>query len=183
MSAKDTLRLLLPVALGGDHAADLELDATHLDTAQACGDTMLAEMFPYQAAVLLIDWERVVGITPVADEPLQLRRDRVVRKLREYGELSIPYFQRLAQALGYAVAIVEPVPFMAGWGAASDELLAAEVISQWGVEISNQPTYAFRAGESAVGERLLWWDSQTTLEELFREMKPAHTFVYFSYII
>ena len=178
-----TLRLLFPVELGGDHDADLALDAKHLDIAQASAETLLAEMFPDTTNQLLADWDRVLGITPGADDPLQYRRDRVIQKVREKGGLSIPYFRRLAESLGYVVEIVEPVPFMAGWGAAGDELLAASVEYQWGLEIYNLPIYEFRAGESTAGEMLGWWDSQVTLEELFGELKPAHTFVYFSYII
>lgn len=178
----DTLRLLFPIELGGEHAADLALDAKHLDTAQASADTLLSEIFPDATALLLTDWERVLGLTPAAEEPLQLRREKVVRKIRERGGLSIPYFTAMAEALGYVVKVVEPLPFMAGWGAAGDELFDDTIIYQWGLEIYNQPIYEFRAGESAVGEMLTWWDSQVYLEELFRELKPAHTFVYFSYI-
>ena len=181
--AKDTLRLLFPIELGGDHDADLDLDAKHLDTAQASAETLLAEMFPDQAAALLVDWERVLGTGPGPDDPLQYRRDKVVRKIREKSGLSIPYFTTLAESLGYVVKIVEPLPFMAGWGAAGDELFDDSVVYQWGLEIYNQPIYEFRANGSAAGEMLSWWDSQTLIEELFRELKPAHTFVYFSYII
>ncbi len=180
---KDTLRLLFPVELGGDHDADLAMDAKHLDIAQASAENMLAEMFPNTTSQLLVDWERVLAISPGADDPLQYRRDKVVRKIRELGGLSISYFARLAESLGYVVKIVEPVPFMAGWGAAGDELFGDSVVYQWGLEIYNQPIYEFLADGSAAGEMLSWWDSQTLLEELFRELKPAHTFVYFSYII
>ncbi len=185
MSAKaniDTLRLLFPVELGGEHDADLALDAKHLDTAQASADTLLAEVFPDTTDGLLTSWERVLGLTPGADDPLQFRREKVVRKIRERGGLSIPYFTALAQTLGYVVEIVEPLPFMAGWGAAGDELFDDTIIYLWGLGIYNQPIYEFRASESAAGEMLTWWDSQTYLEGLFRELKPAHTFVYFSYI-
>lgn len=182
-STKDTLRLLFPVELGGDHAADLALDAKHLDKAQTSAEVLLVEMFPDQAAVTLVDWERVLDIHPGADDPLQYRRDKVVRKIREKGGLSIPYFARLAESLGYVFKIVEPVPFMAGWGVAGDELFDDLIVYQWGLEIYNQPIYEFRANGSAAGEMLSWWDSQTLIEELFRELKPAHTFVYFSYII
>lgn len=182
VKALDTLRLLFPVELGGDHDADLTLDARGLDTAQANAEILLAEMFPDQAAVLLVDWERVVGITPGMDEPLQLRREAIVRKIRDRGGLSVAYFASLAASMGYVVNIAEPLPFMAGWGAAGDELFSDVVVYQWGLEIHNQPIYEFRAGESTAGEMLSWWNQQAWLEEVFRELKPAHTFVYFSYI-
>lgn len=176
------LQLLFPLELGGEHAADQVLEAKHLDAAEANGEALLLEMYPDQAETLLADWERVCGFSATGDDPFQSRRDRVVNKLRERGGLSIPYFTQLAQTLGYEIEIVEPVPFMAGWGAASDELFDDEIRYQWGVEISNQPVYEFRAGESVAGERLLWWDALAYLETLFRALKPAHTFVYFSYL-
>lgn len=178
---EDILRLLFPVELGGDHDADLALDAKHLDTAQASGETLLAEMFPDTTNQLLVDWERVLGITPGVDDPLQYRRDRVVQKIREKGGLSIPYFTRLAEALGYVVEIVEPVPFMSDWGCADDELFDETVVYQWGLTIYNQPIYEFCADTSCADELLLWFNEQTVLEELFRQLKPAHTYVYFSY--
>lgn len=178
---KDTLRLLFPVELGGDHDADLALDAKHLDIAQASAETLLTEMFPDTTSQLLADWERVLGITPGADDPLQYRRDRVVQKIREKGGLSIPYFIRLAESLGSVVEIVEPVPFMSDWGCADDELFDETVVYQWGLKIYNQPIYEFCADTSCADELLLWFNEQTVLEELFKQLKPAHTYVYFSY--
>ncbi|MDR3631549.1 MAG: DUF2313 domain-containing protein [Desulfocapsaceae bacterium] len=181
-SNKDALSLLFPLELTGDHEADLQIDADSLDRAQASAEVLLAEVFADQAAVLLTDWERVVGIMPGPDDPLQFRRDQVVRKIRDRGGLSVSYFLSLAQALGYEVQIIEPVPFMAGWGGAGDTIYSSTIDSQWGVEIANQPVYNFRAGESAAGEPLTWWNSQTFLEDLFQELKPAHTYVYFVYL-
>lgn len=178
---EDTLRLLFPVELGGDHDADLALDAKHLDIAQASAETLLTEMFPDTTNQLLADWERVLGITPDADGPLQYRRDRVVQKIREKGGLSIPYFLRVAESLGYVVEIVEPVPFMSDWGCADDELFDETVVYQWGLKIYNQPIYEFCADTSCADELLLWFNEQTVLEELFKQLKPAHTYVYFSY--
>lgn len=178
----DTLRLLFPLEMDGEHDPDQILEARQLDRAQGNGEALRVEMFPDGAEALLSAWERVCDIAAAEDEPLQYRRDNVVRKLRERGGLSIPYFLGLAQALGYIAEIVEPMPFMAGWGAAGDELFEDTIIYQWGLEIYNQPVYKFRAGDSAAGETLTWWNSQTYLEALVKELKPAHTDVYFSYI-
>jgi uncharacterized protein YmfQ (DUF2313 family) len=181
MSAEPTLRLLFPIELGGEHAADIAIDAAHLDAAQQSGEALLTEMRPDQTARLLTDWERVLGIVPGSDEPLQFRREQVVRTIRGRGGLSRGYFIGLAATLGYTIEIVEPVPFMVGWGRIGDRLNGSVVCHQWGVRISGQPVYRFRVGVSAMGERLLWWQSQTLLEDIIRELKPAHTFVYFIY--
>jgi uncharacterized protein YmfQ (DUF2313 family) len=180
-SHKDVLRLLFPIELGGDHDADLELEGKYLDQAQAAADELQREMYPELAYRLLPCWERVCDITPAEDEPLQSRRDKVVKKIRERGGLSLPYFKRLAETLGYTIEIEKPIEFMAGWGCADDTLYIEDIVFQWGGKISGVAVYEFRAGESTAGEPLLWWEEQTYLESLFEELKPAHTYVYFTY--
>lgn len=177
----NVLRLLFPVELGGDHDADLELEGKSLDTAQSVADQLLQEMFPDRALWLLPRWEAVLGINPEEDEPLQSRRDKVVKKIRERGGLSLPYFKRLIETLGYQVEIEKLVPFMAGWSSAGDTIYDESILHLWGTKILNQPVYEFRAGESAAGESLLWWNPQTYLENMLVDLKPAHTYVYFSY--
>lgn len=181
MSLDQTLRHLFPLDLGGTHQADLEHDGRMLLVAQSRAEVLLFEMVADTAAELLTDWERVLGLVPGTASPLQARRDRAVQKLRERGGLSRAYFIGLAAAMGFTITIEEPLPTMAGWLAASDELMAPETVHQWGVAISGQPVYAFRAGESVAGEHLLWWNSQSILEGIFISLKPAHTAVYFSY--
>ncbi|MDH5298116.1 MAG: YmfQ family protein [Desulfobulbaceae bacterium] len=171
----------MPLALGGVFDDDVAVESAHLDSAEANGDALLLEMYPDTTASLLPDWERVLALTPGDDEPLQSRRAKVVRKLRERGGLSIPYWLRLAESLGYEVEIVEPTPSMANWLCADDELFDEVVDYQWGLVIKNQPVYEFCAGESCAGEPLLWFESQTYLEELFTRLKPGHTDVYFVY--
>lgn len=181
MSHKNVLKLLFPLELGGDFEKDIELEGKHLDTAQARAEDILKEMLPDQAYELLPDWERVCGLTPGADDPLQLRRDRVIKKLRELGGLSRAYSINLAASLGYTISIEELRPFMAGIGRAGDTLYIYESIWIWRVKVSGQALYYFSAGQSAAGERLLWWPAQTALEDIIKELKPAHTYVIFDY--
>lgn len=181
MSLSQALQHLFPLELGGAHQADLEHDARMLGVAQASAEVLLTEMFADRSFELLLDWEQILGLTPDPEEPLQSRRDSAVRKIRERGGLSRSYFIGLAAAMGYTVAIDEPLPSMAGWLCASDELMGPDVIYQWGVKISGIPSYQFRVGESSVGEHLLWWISQAMIEDLLRALKPAHTAVYFIY--
>ena len=180
-SHKDVLRLLFPTELGGDHDADQELEGKYLDLAQEAADELQREMYPELAYRLLPCWERVLAITPEEDEPLQSRRDKVVKKIRERGGLSLPYFMRLAETLGYTIEIEKPIEFMAGWGCADDALYIEDIVYQWGVKILVDSEYAFRAGESTAGEALWWPASVTYLENLFEDLKPAHTYVYFTY--
>lgn len=181
MSAETTLIQLFPVDLGSEHAADLAIDGRQLDAARQSIDTLLREVFPDTTAGMLPDWERVLGLTPGPDDPMLYRLEQVARKIRERGGLSIAYFIQLAASIGYAISIEEPLPFMVGWGRCGDQLYSAEVVFQWGVVLPTQPVYRFRVGQSAVGDRLLWWDAQDRIEALMRDLAPAHTQVYFIY--
>jgi uncharacterized protein YmfQ (DUF2313 family) len=181
MLHKDTLKLLFPIELQGSFEKDIELEGKQLDNAQARAEQLLREMFPDNAYELLPDWERVCGLTPASDETLQMRINKVIRRLRELGGLSRAYFINLAASLGYTITIEELRPFMAGWGSAGDTLYIYESLWIWRVKISGQALYYFRAGQSAAGERLLWWPAQTALEDLLKELKPAHTYVIFDY--
>lgn len=181
MLHKNALKLLFPIALQGDFEKDIELEGKHIDNAQSRAEQLLKEMFPDGAYELLHAWERVCGLVPGADDPLLLRRDRVIKKLREFGGLSRAYFIGLAASLGYTITIEELMPFMAGWGRAGDTLYIYESLWIWRVKVSGQALYYFRAGQSAAGERLLWWPVQSALENILTELKPAHTFVIFDY--
>jgi len=80
------------------------------------------------------------------------------------------------------ITIDEPQPFRAGVNRAGDTLYAPEIIWVWRVNVKNSDTvvYHFRAGASAAGERLTSFSNQT-IESLFNDLKPAHTFCYFTY--
>lgn len=181
MLHKDALKLLFPIELQGDFEKDIELEGEYLDNAQSRAEQLMEEMFPDAAYELLRDWERVCGLVPGADDPMLLRRDKVIKKLRELGGLSRAYFINLASSLGYTITIEELRPFMAGWGRAGDTLYIYESIWIWRVKVSGQALYYFRAGQSAAGERLLWWPAQSALEDVLKDLKPAHTYVIFDY--
>ncbi len=181
MSHSNVLKLLLPISLEGVFDQDIEIEGAHLDSAQNRAQELLGEMFPDGAHDLLPDWERVCGVIPGESDPLQLRKDRVIRQLRSKGGLSRQYFISLAAEMGFQITIDELCQFMAGIGRAGDALYEEECIFIWRVNVMNQPLFYFRAGQSASGELLLWWPVETVLENLFIELKPAHTFVYFIY--
>jgi len=181
VSHKDAIRLLFPVELTGVFDDDITVEGQILDEVEAQAEELLEEMMPDRTVKLLTDWERVYGLTPSSDATLQSRRDNVVRKIRERGGLSRVYFIALAAAMGYTITIEELQPFMAGWGRAGDPLYEEEVRFIWRVCVAGQALYYYRAGLSTGGERLLWWPSVTALEDLFNDLKPAHTFIIFDY--
>lgn len=181
MSHADTLKLLFPVELTGVFDDDIALEGKQLDDAQASAEILLQEIFADKAYNLLTDWERVCGLTPGEDDPLQSRRDAIIRKLREIGGLSRDYFIALAASIGWTITIEELQPFMCGWNRCGDELNIEESIWIWRVTAADPAYYAFRAGLSCSGERLGSNPSADVLELLFNELKPAHTYVTFIY--
>lgn len=161
MRNSDVLRLLLPLEIGGVMIDDLNQEGLALDAAEASADRLLNEMFPFLAAESFPDWERVLAITSRSTDPLQLRRDRVVARLRSRGSLTKAYYEGLATAMGITVTIHENIggdPF------------------KWGVEVPGDVTYFFYAGASCAGEYLAdYADVVSEVGNLFLDLKPAHT--------
>jgi uncharacterized protein YmfQ (DUF2313 family) len=177
---KDVLRLLFPLGLGGALEDDLAVDGRSLDAAEARAEDILEEMFADRTYELLEAWERVCGLSPSNDAPLQSRISGVVRKLRDLGDIKRPYLISLAADLGYAITIEDYTPFMAGWNRAGDEIYIADAIYIWRVTLLDFPAYYFRAGASAAGERLCWWvEGGEELETKLNDIKPAEVYLHF----
>lgn len=178
MLHSDALKLLIPVTLTGQFAADLAVEGTELDTAAANAELLLAELFPNSAYETLEAWERVYGITTGQDDPLQLRQNRIIQKMRDLGRLDRGYFIAMAAAFGYAIVIEELSPFMPGWSAAGEEL--GDDGSDWCCRVWYTETsgYYFRAGESSAGEYLSY-SYFTVMRDALNELKPADTFIEF----
>jgi uncharacterized protein YmfQ (DUF2313 family) len=179
MLHKDILRALFPAKLGGVFDQDLETEAGHLDSAAQTAAKIINEMFADSTIYRLTDWERVYGLRPSGS--LQARRTRLIAKIRERGGLSRAYFIGLAAAMGYTITIDELLPFQTGVNSSGDPIYINEVRFIWRVNVADSNVFLFRTGDSCSGERLSWWRSQTPLEDLLEELKPAHTFVIFNY--
>ncbi|WP_053014268.1 MULTISPECIES: putative phage tail protein [Xenorhabdus] len=108
--------------------------------------------------------------------------EMVLLKLAETGGLSIPYFTSLASRLGYHITIEEPLPFRAGVNRAGERLMYPDSLWVWVVNIHGNrvQNYRFRAGNSLAGERLSAF-ADTVIESIFNDLKPAHTYCYFTY--
>lgn len=179
---KNTLKLLMPIELGKTHDADLAIDGDHLDQVQTSAGNLLKNVFADSAHELLPDWERVLGIIPPDDASATARVAACVAKIRERGGLSIPYFIQLAEDLGYTVEIFEPQVFQAGVGSAYDQLYIEDIRWCWRVDVQDTAPamYYFLAGQSCAGDSLQALGI-LDLEEIFEELKPAHTYVYFTH--
>lgn len=181
MNHADTLKLLFPVEITGDFAADIALEGAHLNNAQASADMLLLEIFPDAAYKTLADWERVCGLIPAVTDTIEMRRDAVIQKLCAKGGLSRKYFIDLAASLGWTITITELNSFMASWHRCGDKLYVVSARWSWQVNVFSAVAYMFRAGISCAGERLGYWKPTAQLETLFNELKPAHTFVIYKY--
>lgn len=162
--------------------AELTAEGNALDTAAFLANAVLGGVTPFYANSLLSDWERVLDIRPEPAAGYQQRLQNVLIKLAESGGLSIPYFKRLAASAGYEITIDELEPFRAGINRAGDILMVPEVIWVWRVNVfgSKIQTFRFRSGMSSAGERLSSF-SDSVIETVFNDLKPAHSFCYFTY--
>lgn len=187
MMHSELLQLLLPPAAydprGKRIAGELVAEGAALDAALESSDRVADAITPFLARSLIVDWEQLLGIQQDASKPYLARIQKAVAKIRETGGLSIPYFVSLAAGLGYTITIVEPQPFRAGINAANDTVYDPSIIWQWRVDVqsTNVPQYAFKAGTSCAGERLLAF-GDPVIETVFQDLKPAHTYVYFAYL-
>ncbi len=187
MNHSSLLALLLPPVSydpnGGRISAELFAEGRRLDEAQARADIASGAITPFNVVDLLPDWECVCGLTPAPDATYSHRLGAVLAKLRETGGLSIPYFIELAGRLGYVITIDEFQPFYCDYSILDVDCIYEEDVQWcWQVNIQGGPVVVdyFRAGESSCGEALMSF-SDPVIEQVFDDLKPAHTFVDFSY--
>ena len=178
-------RLLPPQSYsldGKQLSAELLAEGNCLARTEIKSDEVLNGITPFFAVSLLSDWERVLAISVDSSMTIQQRRQQVLAKINATGGLSRKYFINLAKSLGYNITIDEPEPFRAGINRAGDRLWVPEIIWVWIVNIDDAqvPVYRFRAGSSVAGERLMTF-GQNLIENIFQDLKPAHTQVVFNY--
>jgi uncharacterized protein YmfQ (DUF2313 family) len=186
MSYRELLGLLLPPESydpNGDQIdVELEAEGNALQKAEDAARRVAQGVVPLTPNELLPDWERLLGLTPSPGETVQERLSMVRAMINATGGLSIPYFINLAKSLGYTITIDEPQPFRVGINRMGDTLYSRDTIWIWRVNVldGENTVYRFRTGSSAMGERLLSF-GKSHLEELFQDLKPAHTFCHFVY--
>lgn len=164
-------------------SAELKAEGDALDQALRSGDLAVESITPFGAVDTLPDWERVCGLTPPEDANRQQRVEAVLAKIQEIGGLSIPYFTRLAEKLGYEIHITEFEPFYLDYSRLDRDILYdADVIWVWRVHVKGGHVRAFPLllDMSSVDERLLSF-SDVVIESYMIDLKPAHTFVVFDY--
>lgn len=183
MNHADILKLLFPLELKGVFDADIAIEGAHLDAAAASAGELLKEIYPNSTSRCIADWERVCGITPLSSATIAARRDAIIQKLRAKGGQSRQFYIDLAAYYGITITIDEFVPSMCGWTRAGDRLFGSDIRYVWRVNVTGpgRVLYYAHAGSSRAGERLLWWQTNSMLENLINALKPAHTYVVFTY--
>ncbi len=186
MNYQDTLLGLLPpvsYARNGERQQQqAQIDARVLDDVQISAERTLAAMQPETSGEMLADWERVLGLDGSGKHYSQ-RVSSVLLKINAIGGLSIPYFTQLAQSAGYTITIDEPQPFRVGINRAGDRLANEDIMFVWTVNVqtNSQIISRFRAGRNTAGERLSTF-TDSVIETVFQDLKPAHTAVRFTYL-
>lgn len=145
---------------------------------------LLLELNPATATELLTEWEdftRVIDDCCVVPGTIEERRARVVLKLNEQGGPSIPYLLGLAEGLGYQdTTITEFRP--ATCEMACDGPVVTEIWRYvWQVNLPHEgDNHSFFRADSVCTDPV---DAFSTgvLECRFSKIKPAHTYVIFTY--
>ncbi len=149
---------------------------------------LIEEADPRTTLELLPEWERVAGLPdPCAGnaETLQERRAALVQRLATRGGQDIPWFERIAAALGYGdIQFTTYRPFMCGISRCGNDRLmgGAKVRFNWRIAVGGPRVTRFRCGQSQCGiDRITNIDRAEDLECVFQRVKPAHTNLIFAY--
>ncbi|MEX4137545.1 DUF2313 domain-containing protein [Haemophilus influenzae] len=167
--------------------AQCEVDGNAFDRLQKSAVDLLQIIEPATYNTMLSDWERLCGIKTDYTNNYQARVKRVIAKLNAIGGLSIPYFKRIAESIGYRIEIKEfsslanDLPTTGDLAQFRNEA-RDNLIFMWRVSVLNgdDNIVYFRAGSSFAGNHLVEF-GDPIIEEFLRDLKPAHTYCYFAY--
>ena len=167
--------------------AQCEVDGNAFDRLQKSAVDLLQIIEPATSNTMLSDWERLCGIKTDYTNNYQARVKRVIAKLNAIGGLSIPYFKRIAESIGYRIEIKEFSPLANDLPTTGDlaqfrNEARDNLIFMWRVSVLNgdDNIVYFCAGSSFAGNHLVEF-GDPIIEEFFRDLKPAHTYCYFAY--
>lgn len=174
--------------VNGEHfLAQCEVDGNAFDRLQKSAVDLLQIVEPATSNTMLSDWERLCGIKTDYSNNYQARVKRVIAKLNAIGGLSIHYFKRIAESIGYRIEIKEFSPLANDLPTTGDlaqfgNEARDNLIFMWRVSVINGDNNIvyFRAGSSFAGNHLVEF-GDPIIEEFFRDLKPAHTYCYFAY--
>lgn len=174
--------------INGEHfLAQCEVDGNAFNRLQQKANDMLNVVEPITSNSMLEDWERLCGIKTDFGNSYQERVKRVIVQLNAIGGLSIPYFIKIAESIGYKIEIKEFSPLANDLPNPGDlaqfrNEARENLIFMWRVSVLNgdDNIVYFRAGYSFAGNHLVEFGDRI-IEEFFKDLKPAHTYCYFAY--
>ncbi|MBL1321501.1 MAG: DUF2313 domain-containing protein [Methylophaga sp.] len=142
---------------------------------------LIDETDPRSTFEMLFDWEQWLGLPGECSaqaNTLEQRRQAVWDLLTSTGGQSRQYFINLAARLGYTITITEFNPFTVG-GTVDESLYGQNWQFAWQVNAPEETIDYFTVA-SDINMALANWGNER-LECAITRLKPAHTYVLFSY--
>lgn len=184
----DLLKLLLP-AIAYDKtglalSAEIAAEGAQLDAFQALVDALVIETDPRTTNLLLADWERVYGLPDACGSigvTLADRRAYLTAKVAESGGLSKRYFDNLASVLGYADTTITAFRPTSCESSCESALVDEPWRFAWQVNLPHEgDNYGAFCADSVCTDAVDYY-LMGVLECVFMRLKPAHTYVLFTY--
>lgn len=187
----DLLKLLLPAVAydktGAALAAEIHAEGAQLDTFAAFVETLMDEVDPRTTTTLLDAWERIYGLPeacggPDASAPIDQRREALETKVADPGGLSKAYFLDLATKLGYQDTTISRCPLVTCESSCESPVRDdPRWRFAWHVNLPHEgDNYSVFGAESVCTDPVDRY-LMGRLECVFMRLKPAHTYVLFTY--
>lgn len=184
----DLLKLLLPAVAydktGAALSAEILAEGAQLDGFQAVVEALLVETDPRTTNLLLSDWERVYGLPDACGstgDTIEERRAYLVAKVAETGGLSKRYFDNLAIVIGYVDTTISAFVPTSCESSCETALFDEPWRFAWQVNLPHEgDNYSAFCADSICTDAVDLY-MMGVLECVFMRLKPAHTYVLFTY--
>lgn len=177
--------LVWPRQLNGVQASTLRALARSFQRSDEDARDLLDAAFPSTATAMLPEWEATLGLPDLCaigeiDSIIQRQR-AVVSKLFGIGGQSVAYFIRVAEALGYSIAITQYRQACAGMSVCGDALNGEEWPFTWLITAPETTINYAQCGLTYCGDPLRSWGNKQ-LECRLTVLNPSHTILKFGYV-
>ncbi|MFW5402117.1 YmfQ family protein [Yersinia sp. 1252 StPb PI] len=177
--------LVWPRQLNGVQASTLRALARSFQRSDEDARDLLDAAFPSTATAMLPEWEATLGLPDLCaigeiDSIIQRQR-AVVSKLFGIGGQSVAYFIRVAEALGYTIAITQYRQACAGMSVCGDALNGDEWPFTWLITAPETTINYAHCGLTYCSDPLRSWGNKQ-LECRLTVLNPSHTILKFGYV-
>jgi uncharacterized protein YmfQ (DUF2313 family) len=187
---KNLLNQLLPEGLAWNKSPDSNLqklisgEAIEYARLEEEALRVLREINPLTTSDMLAEWAEIAlgdHTCPGLINSSQELKKMVLARLLSLGGSDRIYFQEVAKAAGFLVKVSDGfVQFRAGRNRCQDRVLASGFAYTWNVRARTNTLNFFRTGISRANDRILNF-SNSFLECIMNQVKPAHTQIIYSY--